>query len=171
MTIGEVAFAGRYAGSVATHEIFLARSDGTPVPNHREIQEATLLIIYAVRWKVISPRRTLSKCSSVRFFPSPMMPLFTVSEGPIWSTVSRSPESLVNSALNCSSGSSIRYPVTLGNSIRRWSLSGLTGCTLTDGLVDLLGFTTGAFVNSNGMPRTSAYSVSNLSRRMSVKVA
>ena len=41
LTIGEVAFAGRYAGSVATHEIFLARSDGTPVPNHREIQEAT----------------------------------------------------------------------------------------------------------------------------------
>ena len=34
LTIGEVAFAGRYAGSVATHEIFLARSDGTPVPNH-----------------------------------------------------------------------------------------------------------------------------------------
>ena len=45
LTIGEVAFAGRYAGSVATHEIFLARSDGTPVPNHREIQEATLLIM------------------------------------------------------------------------------------------------------------------------------
>ena len=62
---------------------------------------------------------TLSKRPSVRFFSSPMIPLFMVWEGPIRSTVSWSSESFVNSAFSCSSGSSTRYPVTLGNSIRR----------------------------------------------------
>ena len=33
LTTGKVTFAGRYAGSVASHQIFLARSDGTPVPD------------------------------------------------------------------------------------------------------------------------------------------
>ena len=31
---------GRYAGTVAAHEIYLARSSGEPRPNHREIQDA-----------------------------------------------------------------------------------------------------------------------------------
>ena len=31
---------GRYAGSVASHEICLAQSSGEPRPNHREVQDA-----------------------------------------------------------------------------------------------------------------------------------
>ena len=38
--IGEPEFAGRYAGSVAVHEMFFAKAEGTPVPNRREVQEA-----------------------------------------------------------------------------------------------------------------------------------
>ena len=40
LVIGEPEFAGRYAGSVAAHEIFLAKAEGTPIPNQREVQEA-----------------------------------------------------------------------------------------------------------------------------------
>ena len=39
LVIGEPEFAGRYAGSVAAHEIFFAKAEGTPVPNRREVQE------------------------------------------------------------------------------------------------------------------------------------
>ena len=31
---------GRYAGTVASHEIFLAKGEGTPRPNRRELQDA-----------------------------------------------------------------------------------------------------------------------------------
>ena len=31
---------GRYAGTVAAHEVYLAQSSGEPRPNHREIQDA-----------------------------------------------------------------------------------------------------------------------------------
>ena len=33
-------FVGRYAGSVASHEIYLAHSEGMPRPHHSEIQDA-----------------------------------------------------------------------------------------------------------------------------------
>ena len=33
-------FVGRYAGTVAAHQIFLAQADGDPRPNHRELQDA-----------------------------------------------------------------------------------------------------------------------------------
>ena len=41
LVIGDPEFVGRYAGSLASHEIFLAKAEGTLVPNRREIQEAT----------------------------------------------------------------------------------------------------------------------------------
>ena len=40
LAIREVEFAGRYAGSVAAHEIFVAQAHGMPVPNRQELQEA-----------------------------------------------------------------------------------------------------------------------------------
>ena len=40
LAIREPTFVGRYAGSVASHEIFLASAHGTPVPNRREITDA-----------------------------------------------------------------------------------------------------------------------------------
>ena len=38
--INQPRFIGRYAGSVASHEIYLAHSEGAPRPHHSEIQEA-----------------------------------------------------------------------------------------------------------------------------------
>ena len=40
LAIREVEFAGRYAGSVAAHLIFVAQAHGMPVPNREELQEA-----------------------------------------------------------------------------------------------------------------------------------
>ena len=34
-------FAGRYAGSVASHQIYVAQASGEPRPNRRELQDAT----------------------------------------------------------------------------------------------------------------------------------
>ena len=39
LVIGEPEFAGRYAGSVAAHEIFFVKASGTPVPNRREVKD------------------------------------------------------------------------------------------------------------------------------------
>ena len=38
--IANLVHMGRYAGTVASHEIFLANGDGTPRPNRRELQDA-----------------------------------------------------------------------------------------------------------------------------------
>ena len=38
--IDEPQFVGRYAGSVAAHQIFLAEAEGDPRPNRRELQDA-----------------------------------------------------------------------------------------------------------------------------------
>lgn len=40
LEIKEAEFVGRYAGSVAAHQIVIANAQGVPVPNRREIQEA-----------------------------------------------------------------------------------------------------------------------------------
>ena len=40
LSIREPTFVERYAGSVASHEVFLASAQGTPVPNRREIADA-----------------------------------------------------------------------------------------------------------------------------------
>ena len=40
LLINEPQFVGRYAGSVAAHQIFLAEADGDPRPNRRELQDA-----------------------------------------------------------------------------------------------------------------------------------
>ena len=39
LVIEEPEFAGRYAGSVASHQIFFARASGTPAPNRREVKD------------------------------------------------------------------------------------------------------------------------------------
>ncbi len=33
-------FVGRYAGTVASHEVYFGRASGEPRPNHREVQDA-----------------------------------------------------------------------------------------------------------------------------------
>ena len=38
--IADPVYMGRYAGTVASHEIFLANGEGTPRPNRRELQDA-----------------------------------------------------------------------------------------------------------------------------------
>ena len=40
LAIRDVEFVGRYAGSVASHQVFVAKAQGSPVPNRRELQEA-----------------------------------------------------------------------------------------------------------------------------------
>ena len=40
LLIRDPEFVGRYAGTVASHQIFLAHAQGTPVPNHQEVQDA-----------------------------------------------------------------------------------------------------------------------------------
>lgn len=39
--IAQPQFVGRYAGSVASHQIYVAQASGEPRPNTREIQDAT----------------------------------------------------------------------------------------------------------------------------------
>ena len=40
LQINQPQHVGRYAGTVASHEIYMASSSGEPRPNHREIQDA-----------------------------------------------------------------------------------------------------------------------------------
>lgn len=49
---------GRYAGSVASHEIFLTQSSGEPRPNNREIQDA-------IWWDRIRPLRVQQHVNAI----------------------------------------------------------------------------------------------------------
>ena len=40
LTLKKPRHAGRYAGSVASHEIYVGEASGEPSPNHRELQDA-----------------------------------------------------------------------------------------------------------------------------------
>ena len=40
IVIGSPQYIGRYAGTVASHDIFLAQAGGEPRPNRRELQDA-----------------------------------------------------------------------------------------------------------------------------------
>ena len=56
--IDEPVFAGRYAGSVASHQIYVATGDGHPRINTREIQDATW-------WDPETPLRTQQHVSAI----------------------------------------------------------------------------------------------------------
>ena len=49
---------GRYAGTVAAHEIYLAQSAGEPRPNHREIQDA-------IWWDRVRPLQVQQHVSAI----------------------------------------------------------------------------------------------------------
>ena len=51
-------YVGRYAGSVASHEIYLAQSIGEPRPNHKELQDA-------VWWDGVRPLQTQQHVSAI----------------------------------------------------------------------------------------------------------
>ncbi len=58
LTITQPQHVGRYAGTVAAHEIYLAQSAGEPRPNHREIQDV-------VWWDGIRPLQVQQHVSAI----------------------------------------------------------------------------------------------------------
>lgn len=58
LRIAQPSYVGRYAGSVAAHEIYLAQSAGEPRPNHREIQDA-------IWWDRVRPLQVQQHVSAI----------------------------------------------------------------------------------------------------------